>query len=555
MDLMPGSNPLDDLLASLGAPSPNMAAPVGGGGRIPAPPMTPPPAMPATAAPAPPAKVGIDWGSLINMVGPVLGAMAQGHPAGQAAFVQGWHDMERQSQQDKRAAALDKLRAGEMGGKYALDVADHLSQFTDPVEYEHYKDFAKKLAVSAGLDGSAIDALQFPESKKADARLRELDHALAQLEGGPHPYNLDELAQTGGVVQLKDGTQIPISTALDLTRRRPMVGGKPVAAPEKPASTEEERAVALWAKDHGKKPSELTFTEDMQARNEYRKAVEKPPNVSAGGVDAQFNDLLDIWKETHPGQTPTASVRTQLRTQANRVNDKPRELGGMDSLYNQSDPKAIGDAIMRGDREPETASLGRPIGAAVDSYLATKGYNKAQAVTDWKATQRHIATMNGSQQLRLNQSINALPEMLDSVDALAAKWNGGRFAILNSANLALAKNGVYGPEAASIANQLTSQIADVTADLGNVYMGGNSPTDHALSLAGQSLKGEWDAKVLKDMVALARKNVTIRKNSIANTGVAGASAGNPYEPDRTPQGPARVYYDDNGNKVAAPVRR
>jgi hypothetical protein len=48
-----------------------------------------------------------------------------------------------------------------------------------------------------------------------------------------------------------------------------------------------------------------------------------------------------------------------------------------------------------------------------------------------EATQKHIATMNGAQQLRLNQAINALPEMLDSVDALASKWKGGRFPILN----------------------------------------------------------------------------------------------------------------------------
>jgi hypothetical protein len=91
--------------------------------------------------------------------------------------------------------------------------------------------------------------------------------------------------------------------------------------------------------------------------------------------------------------------------------------------------------------------------------------------------------MNGSQQLRLNQAINSLPDMLDSVDALAAKWKGASFPILNKANLALAKGGAYGKDAASIANQLDAQIADVTADLGNVYMGGNSPTDHALGLA------------------------------------------------------------------------
>lgn len=180
-------------------------------------------------------------------------------------------------------------------------------------------------------------------------------------------------------------------------------------------------------------------------------------------------------------------------------------------------------------------------GRASKDYLALtgeakrRGYDLAGAATDWVATQKHIATLNGAQQTRLNQSVNALPDMLDSVDALATKWKAGRFPLLNRASLAAAKSGAYGKDAASIANQLAAQIADVTADLGNVYMGGNSPTDHALKLAGKSLQSDWDEKVLHDMVALAKANVKIRQNSIRNTGVAGASAANPYAPTAPPE--------------------
>lgn len=167
-------------------------------------------------------------------------------------------------------------------------------------------------------------------------------------------------------------------------------------------------------------------------------------------------------------------------------------------------------------------------------------FDLAGAATDWTATQKHIASMNSSSQLKLNQSINALPEMLDKVDALAAQFKGGRFPILNKANLAAAKAGAYGSDVAVVANQLSAQIADVTADLGNVYMGGNSPTDHALDLAAKSLSADWDEKVLHKMTDLARSNVQIRQNSIRNTGVAGASEGNPYgnQPPPAPAAPA-----------------
>jgi hypothetical protein len=196
-------------------------------------------------------------------------------------------------------------------------------------------------------------------------------------------------------------------------------------------------------------------------------------------------------------------------------------------------------------------------GRATKEYLATmaeahrQGFDLQGAVTDWNATQKHIASMNGAQQLRLNQAINSLPDMLDSVDSLASQWKGGRFPILNKANLALAKGGAYGAEVASVANQLDAQIADVTADLGNVYMGGNSPTEQALKLAGKSLNGEWDETVLHNMVGLARKNVTIRHNSIKNTGVSGASDNNPYGTQAASgAAPAkRIVYDLNGNPV------
>lgn len=203
----------------------------------------------------------------------------------------------------------------------------------------------------------------------------------------------------------------------------------------------------------------------------------------------------------------------------------------------------VADAVAgmkAGTLPPQLPSRASKDYTAILAEAKRQGYDLAAAVTDWQATQKHIATMNGAQQLRLSQSINALPEMLDTVETLAGKWRGGRFPILNRVNLAAAKNGAYGPDVASVATQLDAQIADVTADLGNVYMGGNSPTDHALQLAEKALKSDWSEKVLRDMVGLARNNVQVRLNSIRNTGVAGASANNPYAPP-APSGADDAY--------------
>lgn len=266
---------------------------------------------------------------------------------------------------------------------------------------------------------------------------------------------------------------------------------------------------------------------------------------------------LKEWQD-YKEQGGTLDFNAYMTADANRK--KPTiNLSGMNSLYADIDPKAIAAQIRTGDHPPDISQYGRPAAAAIASELAKPGphgeapFKLSFAQLDWKATQKHLAALNGAQQLRLNQAITALPDMLDKVDALASRWKGGRFPVLNKANLALAKGGAYGQDVASVATQLDAQIADVTADLGNVYMGGNSPTDHALGLAGKSLKGDWSEAVLHDMVKLAKTNVTIRRNSIANTGVAGASADNPYAA-QAPAAPARnrLYYDANGNPVKQP---
>lgn len=185
-------------------------------------------------------------------------------------------------------------------------------------------------------------------------------------------------------------------------------------------------------------------------------------------------------------------------------------------------------------------------GRATKEYLALlaeaqrRGFNLAGAATDWQATQKHVATLNGNQQTRLRQAISTASQSLDVIDDLAKQWDAGKYPVLNNVTLKLAKNGALGQKAASIATQLDGQITDVTSELGNVYMGGNSPTDQALALAKKNLSANWSKDVLLKMTDLARQNLKIRDNSMKNVGVAGASDQNPYAPNVPRETPAPV---------------
>lgn len=203
----------------------------------------------------------------------------------------------------------------------------------------------------------------------------------------------------------------------------------------------------------------------------------------------------------------------------------------VNNLMTGSDAKDIADAIENGDQPPTLTGLYRNAGP-VRAELARRGFNLQAAETDWKAVQRHVSTLNGTQQERLRQSITSAGDMLDKIDGLYSEWAQiaptTGYKILNRAALTAMKNLPGRPGA--VANALDAQIADLTADLGNVYMGGNSPTDQSLKLAGQNLKTEWNQQTFTEALKQARLNLTIRKNSILHSQPAGVSQGSPYLP-------------------------
>lgn len=195
----------------------------------------------------------------------------------------------------------------------------------------------------------------------------------------------------------------------------------------------------------------------------------------------------------------------------------------------EGDAPAIAAGIKAGDIQPDTSGLNPVVAGRVRAILAKDKYDLSAAITDWRATQNYFRSANATPQLRLRQAIDFTRESLTIVEQLAREWQGGQFAPLNKANIVLAKTGIYGPRAASIATRIDSQIADLVSELATVYRGGYSSTDKSLEISANNLKAEWSERVLLDNVALVRQNLTLRENSIKNVGAI-ASPSNPYMP-------------------------
>ena len=100
--------------------------------------------------------------------------------------------------------------------------------------------------------------------------------------------------------------------------------------------------------------------------------------------------------------------------------------------------------------------------------------------------------------------------MYDRIDQLAEQWNGKGWGPLSRANLDLARQGVKGPAAQSLANQLTGQIGQLTSDVATIEQGGLTPTNEARAVAEKSLQDWWSKGTIKDMTAQGRANMQIR---------------------------------------------
>jgi hypothetical protein len=193
------------------------------------------------------------------------------------------------------------------------------------------------------------------------------------------------------------------------------------------------------------------------------------------------------------------------------------------SGYEPGVVKDLSEGIKAGTIPPDLKGMYR-FGAPVRAKLARDNYDLTKAQLEFQAAQRYFASANSTPQLKLRQSIDTAYHSLDKVDELAGKWKGGKFPIMNKANIVLAKNGTFGPEAQSLATQLDGQITDLTAEVAQVFMGGGTPTEEALKLAKYNLSSNWSEATLHDMTKLTRQNLQYRKNAIENVGPVSPSS-------------------------------
>jgi hypothetical protein len=272
---------------------------------------------------------------------------------------------------------------------------------------------------------------------------------------------------------------------------------------------------------------------DAERKREERTAEEKnfqyeyQNYLAAEGLKPNAkleNDYRKVFKQNKTSQLLTPEEEAQKKRIA--------AAGGNKYSSGVQDIKDTAQAIMEGTAVPVLTNYSFRDRTAIMGELKRGGYNQALAEQDWRATQKHLSTLNGQQQERLRQAITFTSDSTAVIENLYNEWlkvgPASGVKILNRAALATAKN--LPGKAGEVATALDAQINDLVSELGTVYKGGNSSTDESLRLAAGNLKADWNEQTFKRALGLIRTNLKIRKNSIMTSEAVGVREGSPYTP-------------------------
>jgi hypothetical protein len=187
------------------------------------------------------------------------------------------------------------------------------------------------------------------------------------------------------------------------------------------------------------------------------------------------------------------------------------------------DGSLMGEAIINGLMSPnQLGTRMTQYNKPVFNYLAGKKYDMQKAQLDAFGVQRWMASLNGPQQTRLRQAIDATTGMLGQIRSYNQQLRGlvprGSVAMINRASIGAAMNGAYGPQAADVAKKMSDQMALVGTELAQVMSGGYSPLDKALGDAGKVLDKTRSPQQIDATLDNLERDLGYRRNSILTAG-------------------------------------
>lgn len=404
---------------------------------------------------------------------------------------------------------------------------------------------------SAGLADYALDhEKQILERNRIYAQMSEQDRLA-------HKQQLDQMGGLASeLLKTKEGSPERTQAYRGILAAQQQSGANVSQWPEQPPDDATLKAIIAQSMS-AKEAADLEDRKQQRLFQEQQ--ANKPSSAGAGFIDVSGHRIQPFfgrnpdtgaWEmrkqdlgeaaEKPPSQTPAPTIRTakgvmqwnpDTKAYDIKVGDLPPTSTGGSATG--TDVKDTADGIIEGRISPNVSqSVSYKDRTAVSAELSRRGYNQTEALRDWQAITRHLATLNGAQQERLRQAVAFADDTIPQLEEAYQRWKKAAgisgIKVFNRAALATSKQ--FGGEAGSAATQLEALIKDYTAELGTVYKGGNSSTDESLKLAGENLKAEWNEQTFNDALKRIKQSIRIRRNSIATSQPVGVNPNSPYLP-------------------------
>ena len=191
------------------------------------------------------------------------------------------------------------------------------------------------------------------------------------------------------------------------------------------------------------------------------------------------------------------------------------EKSKMDTALRQN-AKDISQGIMDGSLPPDLNQVASfKDRSAVAAELKRQGVNLTEKRLDWIAATKYAQTKEGPAQVRLRQAIDSVTSATDNLKKLNEQFTRTNYAPINKAQIVADAN-----TGNSLAVKYLAQLTVIQDELGQVFMGGNSPTDRTIQMAQNLLKSNFSVKQLNSVIDTLKDNLTFRKNAIENVPMA-----------------------------------
>lgn len=172
--------------------------------------------------------------------------------------------------------------------------------------------------------------------------------------------------------------------------------------------------------------------------------------------------------------------------------------------------------MKKGTQNPNLTAYSRNDRTRLGALAEKEGVNLNQLAGEYNATKKFLQTKNSIKQVQLRQGISSVQQSVKHLREINKEFKRTGWTPANKAELALAMTGTN-PTKRDIATKYMTQIKVLTDELGQVFMGGNSPTDRALKLAEEVFQSNFGFDQMNATLDTVDTNLQFRLNAMDST--------------------------------------